>query len=70
MKALKFGSGTGLLSFILKDKLGEITLMDNSGEMTRVINEKVADEGVKNMRPLVFDLEKEDFEEKFDIIYS
>ena len=30
MRAMEFGTGTGLLSFCLKDKLKHITLIDNS----------------------------------------
>ena len=30
MKALEYGAGTGLLSFLLKDRFAEIVLMDNS----------------------------------------
>lgn len=70
MKALEYGSGTALLSFELKDKFSEITLMDNSREMTQVAIEKIADQQVKNMKPLFFDLEHQDFEGSFDIIYS
>ncbi|HEX7412386.1 MAG TPA: class I SAM-dependent methyltransferase [Bacteroidales bacterium] len=70
MKALEYGAGTALLSFILKDKFDDITLMDNSREMTQVAKEKIAGESVKNMKPLLFDLEKEDFNGKFDIIYT
>jgi ubiquinone/menaquinone biosynthesis C-methylase UbiE len=70
MKALEYGSGTALLSFALKDKFAEITLMDNSREMTQVTTEKIAEQQVKNMKPLFFDLEHEDFTGKFDIIYS
>lgn len=70
MKALEYGSGTALLSFILKDQFDNITLMDNSREMTRVATGKIAEANVTNMKPLLFDLEKEDFSGKFDIIYS
>ena len=70
MKALEYGSGTALLSFALKDKFAEITLMDNSREMTQVTIEKIAEQQVKNMKPLFFDLEHEEFTGKFDIIYS
>lgn len=70
MKALEYGSGTALLSFILQDEFEEITLMDNSREMTQVAREKIANENAKNMKPLLFDLEKEDFKGKFDIIYT
>jgi len=70
MKALEYGSGTALLSFALKDQFAEITLMDNSREMTAVTSEKIAAGNIKNMKPLFFDLEHEDFEGRFDIIYS
>jgi len=70
MKAMEYGSGTALLSFILRDKFDNITLMDNSQVMTQVATEKIAAEGVKNMKPLFFDLEKQEFHGKFDIIYS
>ncbi len=70
MKALEYGSGTALLSFALKDKFAEITLMDNSREMTTVTEEKIAAEHIKNMKPLFFDLEHQDYSGKFDIIYN
>ena len=70
MNALEYGSGTALLSFALKDKFAEITLMDNSREMNKVTIEKIAGQQVKNMKPLFFDLEHEEFTGKFDIIYS
>ncbi|MEI6122559.1 MAG: class I SAM-dependent methyltransferase [Bacteroidota bacterium] len=71
MKALEFGAGTGLLSFALKDHLAEITLMDNSAEMIKVIEEKIAAAGIKNMHAVLFDLEKKSYKtKKFDIIYS
>lgn len=70
MKALEYGSGTALLSFALKDKFAEIVLMDNSQEMTIVTAEKIADQNIQNMKPLFFDLEHQDYEGKFDIIYN
>jgi ubiquinone/menaquinone biosynthesis C-methylase UbiE len=70
MKALEYGSGTALLSFALKDKFVEITLMDNSREMTAVTEEKIAGLKIQNMKPLFFDLEQEDYPGKFDIIYN
>ena len=41
MNALDYGAGTGILGFMLSDKFSEITLMDNSEEMFKVIQEKV-----------------------------
>ena len=70
MKALEYGSGTALLSFALKDQFEEIVLMDNSKEMTAVTAEKIADQNIKNMTPLFFDLEHQDYPGSFDIIYN
>jgi 2-polyprenyl-3-methyl-5-hydroxy-6-metoxy-1,4-benzoquinol methylase len=70
MKALEYGSGTALLSFALKDQFAEIILMDNSREMTAVAEEKIAAEKIQNMKPLCFDMEHQDYDGKFDIIYN
>ena len=40
MKVLEYGAGTGILSFLLKDRFSEITLMDNSQEMIKICIEK------------------------------
>lgn len=70
MKALEYGAGTALLSFLLKDEFGHITLMDNSREMIRVCAEKVEYHKTGHIVPLFHDLEHADFEGKFDVIYN
>jgi 2-polyprenyl-3-methyl-5-hydroxy-6-metoxy-1,4-benzoquinol methylase len=70
MTALEYGAGTGLLSFILKDKFSEIVLMDNSKEMIRVTESKIADTRNQNMKALLIDLEKDDYKGQFDIVYN
>lgn len=70
LKALEYGAGTGLLSFQLKDKLKEVVLMDNSSEMIKVCEEKKEYYKASHFRPIVFDLEHNDFNEKFDLIYT
>jgi tRNA (cmo5U34)-methyltransferase len=71
MSALEYGAGTGILSFMLKDYLKEITLMDNSLEMLKLINEKIETTMVKNLNVLNFDLEHKDYNRgKFDLIFS
>jgi tRNA (cmo5U34)-methyltransferase len=71
MKALEFGAGTGILSFLLEGKFSEIVLMDNSGEMVKVMHEKVARTGLKHLKPLFFDLEITDFvDHSFDCIFT
>jgi 2-polyprenyl-3-methyl-5-hydroxy-6-metoxy-1,4-benzoquinol methylase len=69
--ALEYGAGTGISSFLLRDKLKEITLMDNSAEMVRVTNEKIESSKVKNLKALNFDLEHNDYNHgKFDLIFT
>lgn len=71
MKALEFGAGTGIAGFLLKDCLGELTLMDSSLEMVNVMNEKLIASGSENIKILHFNLEKEDWKgKKFDLILT
>src|SRR5450759_2692567 len=71
MTALEYGAGTGITSFLLKDYLKEITLMDNSSEMVKVMNEKIKTTKVKNLKALNFDLEHTDYKgRKFDLIFT
>jgi tRNA (cmo5U34)-methyltransferase len=70
-RAMEYGAGTGILSFLLKDHLSEILLLDNSTEMIRLTNEKIASSGVKNLYTKFFDLEHTELTgEKFDFIYT
>lgn len=70
MKALEYGAGTGILSFLLSENFSEITLMDNSSEMVKVIGEKVTKNKVTNLKPLLFNLEHSDYHDnKFDCIF-
>jgi ubiquinone/menaquinone biosynthesis C-methylase UbiE len=71
MRALEYGAGTGITSFLLKDLLKEITLMDNSTEMVKVIFDKISASQVKNMSALNFDLENTDYNNgTFDLIFT
>jgi ubiquinone/menaquinone biosynthesis C-methylase UbiE len=71
MRALEFGAGTGILSFLLKDYIDEIILMDNSVEMVNVTNKKIKSTGAKNLKTVVFDLEHESYTGKpFDLIFA
>jgi len=70
-RAMEFGAGTGILSFLLKDHLKEILLIDNSSEMIRLTNEKIAVSGTVNLHTKFFDLEHSDLNaEKFDLIFT
>jgi tRNA (cmo5U34)-methyltransferase len=71
MSAMEYGAGTGIASFLLRDHLKEITLMDNSSEMVRIIKEKIKATKVANLNVLNFDLEHKDYKKrKFDFIMT
>lgn len=71
MAALDYGSGSGLLSFPLKDELGQITLKDTSAGMLAVAEEKIAAQGVTNIVTRQADLTADTpQDERYDLIYS
>lgn len=73
MNAFEFGCGTGLLSYQLKDLFGTITLADTSEGMIKVLQEKIANENIKNFEPLLADLLEDGFvvkENEYDVIYT
>ncbi len=70
-KALEYGSGTGLMSFALKDDIHKITMMDDSVEMTRVAQQKIMEREVTNMKPVHGDLMQGPLpDERFDFIFT
>jgi len=71
MNALEFGAGTGILSFLLKDSLREIIMMDNAQGMVEVMKEKVARKNAPGLIPLLHDLEHEAYKSlPFDLIFT
>jgi len=69
--AMEYGSGTGLLSFALKDNLANIVLMDESQRMIDVANEKCAANNVSHFQPMMYDLLKQPLPEyRFDLIFT
>ena len=71
VRALEYGSGTGLLSFALRPWLSHITLADSSPGMLAVLAEKVAAAGATNMHPLPLDLTTDPTPaERFQLIYT
>ncbi len=71
LKALEFGAGTGLLSFYLKDRFSEITLMDSSPEMLNMAEQKMEPDDRLKFKTLFLNLENEEYGgDSFDIIYS
>ena len=71
MTALDYGCGTGMLSFPLRNKLGQITLKDTSTGMLEVLREKIAAQSVTNMTVRQTDLIAEPLpDESYDLIFS
>lgn len=71
MSALDYGSGTGLLSFPLKDELGSILLADSSSGMLEVAARKITEQGVRNMKTAKLDLLVDPLPtQRFDLIYT
>jgi tRNA (cmo5U34)-methyltransferase len=71
MSALEYGAGTGITSFLLKDLVKEITLMDISTGMLNVLNEKIKTSGARNLKTLNFNLENTDYKDgKFDLVFT
>jgi ubiquinone/menaquinone biosynthesis C-methylase UbiE len=69
--ALEYGSGTGLLSFALKDYISTITLMDASEMMTAVTVKKVAAKNAKHLLPVWGDLIRDEYPAlKVDLIFT
>ena len=68
--AMEYGCGTGLVSFCLNDKFKNIALCDSSQGMIDTLKMKITESGIGNMKPVLCDLEKDDMNEKFDVIYS
>ena len=71
MRAMEYGCGTGLLSFILRPRLGNITLADVSEGMLAVAAGKIAAANDAAMRAVKVDLLADPLPpERFDVIYS
>jgi tRNA (cmo5U34)-methyltransferase len=71
MTALEFGAGTGILSFMLKDTLKEILMIDSSAEMINITNQKIKAARISNLKTMVFDLDQNNFTgASFDLIFT
>ena len=71
MNAMEYGCGTGLLSFMLRPRLGQVTLADVSDGMLAVAAGKIAAANDTAMRAVKLDLLVDPMPaERYDIIYS
>ena len=73
-RALEFGCGTGMVTLRVARHCGQITAIDTSREMLRMLNEKIAADNVVNVAPLLLDLTQSDavahIEGTFDFVFS
>lgn len=67
---LEFGCGTGLISFNLVDYFNKITLIDNSEEMIKVVDNKIKTFNINNMKSICCDLENYNISENYDVVYT
>ena len=68
--AMEFGSGTGLISFNLYKEFENITLIDKSEEMIKVVDEKIKVLNLKNIKSCYCNLIENSLYENYDVIYS
>ncbi len=71
-RAMEFGCGTGLISVCLADQFEHITLIDTSEKMLEVLAGKIADRQIRNMTPVLADInaDEEIQKGKYDVIYT
>lgn len=70
LTALEYGISGDSISYMLKDKLADIVMIDNSSEAARLAQEKITREGILNIWPMCIALERDYFMGEFDLIYS
>ncbi|WP_026882948.1 class I SAM-dependent methyltransferase [Clostridium akagii] len=70
--ALEFGCGTGLVSFNLYDKFKSITLVDISKGMINMLNSKIEEHKIHNMKAYNTDINNEHIlpESSYDVVYA
>ena len=71
MDALEYGSGTGLLGFMLRPRFADVTLADLSDGMLAVAAKKIAAAGATHMRAIKLDLIVDPLpDRRFDVVFS
>jgi 2-polyprenyl-3-methyl-5-hydroxy-6-metoxy-1,4-benzoquinol methylase len=68
--ALDYGCGTGNVSFCLKDTFTKITLADASKGMLNEVENKIDQNAIKHFTPVLLDLEKQNHDAKYNVIYT
>jgi tRNA (cmo5U34)-methyltransferase len=71
MSVLEYGAGTGITSFLIKDHVMKITMMDSSQEMVKIMGEKISQSKASNLEAICFNLEIETWNRpKFDLVVA
>jgi tRNA (cmo5U34)-methyltransferase len=71
MTALDYGCGTGLLSFLLSEKVKSVHAVDTSSGMLEQVKSKIAQTKINNISTDVFDAENEKLPDvRYDLIVS
>src|SRR5262245_7620457 len=71
MRAMEYGAGTGMLTFLLRPRPGDVTLADVSEGMLAVAARKIETAKETGMRAVKLDLLADELPEpRFDVIYS
>ncbi len=71
MEALEYGAGTGLVGFMLRSRLADVTLADLSDGMLEVAARKIAAAGDERMRAVKLDLLADPPpDRRYDIVFS
>lgn len=69
-QALEYGCGTGLVGLALAPRLESLTAADSSPGMLATLSDKIAEAGLTNVYPLLFDLHQDTCSQQFDLIFS
>jgi ubiquinone/menaquinone biosynthesis C-methylase UbiE len=71
MNALEYGAGTGLVGFMLRPQLADVTLADLSDGMLAVATKKIAAAGDPHMRAIKLDLLADPLpDRRYDVVFS
>ena len=69
MSGMEFGCGTGLVSLALAPKLKTLAALDTSQGMLDVLQEKIDEQQLTNMRCLNADIFEDSDKEQYDLIF-
>jgi len=71
MTAFELGCGTGLLGYFLRDFFQSITLADSSEKMIKVLQDRINNEHISNLHPLLMDfLTHDPGAKEYDVILT